>query len=733
MIVYDLQALQSAAHGERGIARYVADLAMTLADRHPGAVDVFAWNDRMPRVARLDDLGLGDRLTAFSELRNREVDVLHVNSPFELNEYGEIGVPVRARRLVATCYDLIPYRFPDRYFRDSVIKTRYRTRLNMLLAADAVVTDSRSAADDVEQLLGVSRSRLTVIGAGVGSQFRLPTTTLAERISDLRLLMPDLLPRFVLVPAGMDWRKNIDGAIAAFGALPAEVRARHQLVLACKVGADERAWVEGLARDAGIADRLIVTGYVTDEVLVALYQSAELVLFPSFYEGFGLPVLEARRCGARVICSGSSSLPEVIVDERATFNPWLIDDITATLLAALTDPELIAVLDGIPDPGFTWERAADRLVEVYEQVSTNDPPQPLRRRTTERKRLAVVTLLPPIASGIADHSRRMVEAIHDEVDDVDVTVFVDQVASWSAELRYPVLELATLPPRWQAGEFDEVLYCFGNNAFHQRFYPTLKVVPGHALLHDIRLLGAFNQRRLDLLARDVYDGNDDGSALFAQPIAQFASSVMVQSQHAAELVAADGGGVAIDVGPIPCQAVPSTQPIVDGGLPWVVSAGIAHASKQTDRVAEAMDLLIERGLVRAAIIGPGAAAFVGDDTGIVVPGHVDEPEYDRWLRSAAVLVQLRGSSNGESSGVVADAFARGVPTVVTALGAMSELPADACRHVSVDITAEELAEVIADLVLDPARRAEMRSAALDIAAQETPLRQARRILDVIFG
>ena len=629
MIVFDLQAVQSAAHGERGIARYVFDLARTLARHHPDAVDVFAWNDELPHVPRLDELDLGDRLRSFSELRNADVDVLHVNSPFELLPYGEVMAPVRARRLVVTCYDLIPYRFPDRYFTHPVARARYRVRLNMLLAADAIVTDSQSAADDVADLLGVGPDRLTVIGAGVGPQFTLPTTSVAERVEELRRSLPDLSARFVLVPAGMDWRKNVEGAVEAYGRLPEELRDRHQLVLACKVDAEQERWVRDLAEAAGIAGHLLVTGYVSDEQLVLLYQTAELVLFPSFYEGFGLPVLEARRCGARVICSSSSSLPEVIPDARAMFNPWLVDEIAERLHSALDDPATTAMLGRVPDPGFTWELAADRLVEVYRRVRPAAPRVPAPAEL-HRRRLAVVTVLPPTASGIADHSRRLVEAIHHGIDDTDVTVFVEQTASWSDELPYPVHELVTLPPRWADGEFDEVLYCFGNTPTFRSFYPMMAIVPGHVFLHDVRLVGAFDQRRIDLLAHHEYGGNPDGDAIFARPVARRASSVMVQSQHAVELLESDGGGTAIDVGPIPCAALDDIRPIRDGGAPWVVSAGVAHESKLTGVVSDAMRLLHDRRDVRTALVGAHSDEFVTDDDPTVAVGRVAEPEFDSW-------------------------------------------------------------------------------------------------------
>ncbi len=729
MIAFDLQAIQSAAHGERGIARYVFDLARTLAERHPGVVDAFLWNDRLPWVDRIGELDLGERLQSFSAVRGRTVDVLHVNSPFELLPIGEVGVPVRARRLVVTCYDLIPYRFPDRYLADVFTSARYRTRLGMLAAADAIVTDSQSAADDVAGLLGVSQERLTVLGAGVSDRFRPPTTPLAERIRALREAIPGIQARFVLVPTGMDWRKNYAGAIAAFARLPDAARSRHQLVLACKVDQHQRNELDRLCHEHGVTDRVLVTGFVPDDVLVLLNQTAELVFFPSYYEGFGLPVLEARSCGARVICSGVSSLPEVLPDERALFNPWDTDDTAATLLAALDDPSVAAALDRVPDAGFTWARAADRLVTVYDSVRP-EPAVP----SPQRKRLGIVTLMPPTPSGIADHSERLVTALHHDVDSVEVAVFVERTASWSQlDVPYQVHDLATLPARWAAGELDSVVYCFGNNRFHRSFLPMLEVVPGHAFLHDVRLRGVFDRLRVDRFAQRWYDHDVDDDTLFAAPVVHAALTTLVQSAHAADLVRSDAGAEAIDIGPHPCAAVASTEPIRDGGPDYVVSAGIADESKCSDVVAEAMRQLVARRSVRPALVGLGGERFVGDGDAVEVTGQVDDGEFDAWLRRAGVLVQLRRTTNGESSGVVAHALARGVPLIVSDIGAMAELPDEVAVKVPVDVSAGELADTVEVLLDDEPRRLAMRAAALAYAARETPLAQARRLVAAVFG
>lgn len=750
MIVYDLQALQSAAHGERGIARYVSDLAEALLERHDGVVDVFAWNDRLPFVDRIGDLGLGGRLRSFSELRGERVDLVHVNSVFEPLMYGEVGVPVRADRVVVTCYDLIPYRFLDQYLTDRQRAASYRARLGMIASADAVVTDSESAAADVHDLIGVERDRLTVIGAGVGGQFTFPTAPLADRMLELRRGLPNLRPRYLLVPTGIDWRKNIPGVIASFGRLPADVRHRHQLVLACKVDAEQRTWIEDLAGEAGALDQVVITGFVSDEDLVRLYQTAELVVFPSFYEGFGLPVLEARRCGARVICSGASSLPEVLVDASARFDPHDPGEMAAVMERALTDPTFAARLDRVGDAGFTWAAAADRLVDVYRATtatitrtrptttsSTTAGPPRIAARTTDRRRLALVTILPPTPSGVADHSARLASAIGDEFDDIDLTVFVAGASAVTPTGRFQVSELAELVPRWDRGDFDRVVYCFGNNPWHRDAYQLLQIVPGSVFLHDVRLTGMF-----DLWYRHRFETNlyrDDEDPLFARPVVGLAESVFVQSAHAAELVRAEAGRSdvrVIDIGPHPCAPAPGSRVVAGRSgddLPWVVTLGIASPAKRTDTFVAAARLLVERGVARAAIVGADGERHVRRDDDITVTGQVDDAEFFAWLDRASVVVQLRQGTNGESSGVVAHALAHGVPLVVSDIGAMSELGDDVASKVAVDIDAPALADAIEQLLADDECRSSMREAALAVAARETPAVQARRLVDALFG
>lgn len=522
MIAFDLQAMQSIGNSERGIARFVTEVVRHLIDGpHRDRVDLFLWNDRMPRPDRLDDLDLGDRLRSFSDVAGSDVDVLHVNSPFELPSIVDQFPPVRARHLVTTCYDLIPYLFPEHYIAERFASVAYRRRLGMIATSDAVVTDSQSAADDVVRHLGVDAGRVTVLGAGVSSQFRPPVEPLADRIASLRREWPGLSARYVLVPTAADWRKNSLGAIEAFAGLPTDVRRRHQLVLFCRLTDDQRADLEAAAEAAGVGDQVLFTGFVPDDLLVALYQSAELVMFPTYYEGFGLPVLEARRCGARVICSNNSSLPEVIVDVRARFNPFDPADITATLHRALTDDDLIGVLERVPEPGFSWDLAVERLVGVYDGLvgtatdrlapspSPASAPSPSSTAAPSgpaaRRRVAVVGPLIPERSDDVAHLRELVlHPLHAD-DRLDVTAYAaHHLPEILGDIPCPIRPFAELALAWESGEIDGIVYAVGEHLPRAQL-ASMSLLPGHVVLLSGPRPGTPADRALSVHEADAAD------------------------------------------------------------------------------------------------------------------------------------------------------------------------------------------------------------------------------------
>jgi glycosyltransferase involved in cell wall biosynthesis len=187
----------------------------------------------------------------------------------------------------------------------------------------------------------------------------------------LQRLRPPIDGDFLLYTGGMDYRKNVGGLLEAYAGLPTELRGRYKLVIVGRLGlADAHGPFAAQARSLGIADRVIFTGYVSDEELVLLYQSATLFVFPSLYEGFGLPVVEALACGAPAIVGRNSSLVELVDQEEALFDPVDPASIRAALARALTET---GVLERLRRPDirdrFSWRTIAERTAAAYEEVA----------------------------------------------------------------------------------------------------------------------------------------------------------------------------------------------------------------------------------------------------------------------------------------------------------------------------------------------------------------------------
>ena len=168
---------------------------------------------------------------------------------------------------------------------------------------------------------------------------------------------------YVFSVGSMEFRKNVWGLIDAFAALPKAMRATHQLVLAYAPNPDEIDGIRAYARSRGVGDRVIVIGWANDKVLVPLYRNCSAFIFPSRYEGFGLPVLEGMLCGAPTIAGNNSSMIEIVGDAGLLANPDSVDDIRDKIHAILADPALAADFrrrGPIQGANFTWKKTAGR-------------------------------------------------------------------------------------------------------------------------------------------------------------------------------------------------------------------------------------------------------------------------------------------------------------------------------------------------------------------------------------
>lgn len=263
-------------------------------------------------------------------------------------------------KFVATIHDAKPLLFPELQGRVNL-----SARVERLLVGDPqrkrdhVITISDSSRRDLIQHLGVAEDRITAVPLGIDNTRFHPLPSGRER--------PE--KPYVMSLAGDDPTKNIVTLVKAFAALPERLRQGWDLVLVGDVS--KRIDVRDAIERAGIASQTRLIGVVSDEMLVSLYQRAGVFAFPSLYEGFGLPVLEAMACGVPVVCSNTSSLPEVAGDAALLIDPRSGEQLTGALSRLVEDAALRRQLSEqgrARAMSFSWDRTATETVALYQRV-----------------------------------------------------------------------------------------------------------------------------------------------------------------------------------------------------------------------------------------------------------------------------------------------------------------------------------------------------------------------------
>lgn len=381
-IVVDFTA---AFHQGAGIGRYTrsliqAVLARDVTNRYtllhartdPDARRRLAQT--LPSHARLVQVPLGPRwFTLLFHRWQLPFPLTALVGPWDLYHSPDFVLPrLRGGKTLVTVHDLSFLRVPQ--FADPNLR-RFLARAvrRSVDRADGVLADSKATRDDLVDLLSVPRERIQVVYAACDAHFR--------RVEDPRVLEETrkrlgLPPRYILSLGTLEPRKNFEGLIQAYGAL---LRLRpgteEDLVL---VG--RRGWLyEGIDRavaETGLRERVHVRTNVADEDLPAVLSMATLFAFPSWYEGFGLPPLEAMACGVPVVASDRGSLREVLENAACTVAPEDPEGI-ARALAALLDDEparrALAACGPLQAARFSWGRSAEVLLSVYRRVARGLP------------------------------------------------------------------------------------------------------------------------------------------------------------------------------------------------------------------------------------------------------------------------------------------------------------------------------------------------------------------------
>jgi len=288
-------------------------------------------------------------------VRRQKADLLHMTT--------YVAPPWSPCPMVVTIHDLSFLEYPTAF------SWRVRTMLTALVPgsvkrAARVIAVSEWTKQDLIRRFGVAPEKIAVTPEAPPPGFqRLPD---AQRLP----LLPGVAEPFVLAVGNLEPRKNLARLIEAFGVVIREHGFTGQLVLVGKAhmrAGDARV----AAHEAGVESRVVFTGFVSHDDLTLLYNRASVFVYPSLYEGFGLPPLEAMACGCPVLASNATAMPEVLGDAALLVNPLSVEEMAQGMMAVLEQPELAA---GLREKGlrraasYSWEATAARTREVYAQV-----------------------------------------------------------------------------------------------------------------------------------------------------------------------------------------------------------------------------------------------------------------------------------------------------------------------------------------------------------------------------
>ncbi|WP_198134494.1 glycosyltransferase family 4 protein [Geotalea uraniireducens] len=277
------------------------------------------------------------------------------------------GVFTGSAKTVLTIHDMAHEYFPDAV--DEVNIGYLKNELPQAAKkAHLLIADSENTKKDIMRFLDVPEEKVRVIYLGVDEGFKpLPDPDLQATVRD-RYRLPS---RFILFVGTVQPRKNLDGLMRAYAQLCARPDFSHTLVIAGGSGWKNEGLKE-LIRTLGLGEKVHFTGYVDETDLPVIYNLADLFVFPSFYEGFGLPLLEAMACGVPVVSSNASCLPEVAGDSALLVYPHSVEDIAAGIARLLGDEALrrTCIERGRERAKlFTWEKCARETLDVFRTIT----------------------------------------------------------------------------------------------------------------------------------------------------------------------------------------------------------------------------------------------------------------------------------------------------------------------------------------------------------------------------
>lgn len=797
-IVIDLQSLQTQSRF-RGIGRYSLaltkaiiknkkdhEIVIALSNLFPDTIEevkeefkellpkqnIKIWNAISP-TKECEEENKPNRKTSqlLREmfLSNLKPDIILISSLFEgyiddavlsIQEY-KTKIPT-----ATILYDLIPFISPQKYLSHKPTSLWYYNKIDILKKSNSLLSISNSAKKEAIDYLNFNENSITNISTAVDTTIFKKTEVPSSFKEKYNITKP-----FLMHTSAYEPRKNFIELIEAFAQIKKEVREKYQLVFVCKLSPEQEIELYDIAKQNNLSkDELILTGFIPDEDLVLFYSSCHLFVFPSQHEGFGLPVLEAMCCGAAVIGSNTSSIPEVIELKEALFDPFNIESISSKIYEALTNQEFYEKLlenSKIQSLKFSWDKSAKIAIEALEKTvlkSTNDLKQ-LQNQT--KKKLAYFSPLPPQKSGISEYSKELLPYLSEYY---DITLIVEQK---ECENLYKDIKFEIQSPNWYKENkniFDRVLFHFGNSTLHLYMMEAIKEKNAVVVLHDFFLSGVYaheelNSNKNNFWSNELYNSHGykalqkrfseqtDENTLLEFPcnfdILKNAIGVIVHSSYSKKLFEdfyeKSNRQIWTHI-PLLREEVSKNIEIFKQKDDFIISSfGFLDNSKQNHILLEAFISSKLSKIKECKLI------FVGESSNpqylkelkvkikkhsledrVTITGWTDNQTFSNYLATTNIAVQLRTKSRGETSAAVLDCMNYAIPTIVNANGSFAELDKNSVFMLEDNFTVKELEIALETLYYDENQRENLsKNAKKEIQTKHNPKICAKQYFEAI--
>jgi glycosyltransferase involved in cell wall biosynthesis len=790
-IVIDLQGAQSPGSRGRGIGRYSESLTKAII-KNKGQHEIFlvlngffsqateeiiadfamflprknirVWNVPQPTAAIGDANELRRRsaeLIREAYLSELDPDVILITSLFEgLVDDSVLSVgKITNTPTAVVIYDLIPYINRKIYLKNQVTEIWYEQKVNEIKRADLLLSISESSRQEALKYLAFEDSSVVNISTAADDIFKPKKYSKAQK--QVLFKKFGILERYVMYTGGIDHRKNIEGLIHAYSELDVSIRQSTQLAIVCSIQDAKKVELLELAKEYGMQpDELVLTGFISEEDLIALYNLCDVFIFPSWHEGFGLPALEAMACGAAVIGSNTSSLPEVIGLNEAMFDPLSKQDITEKLHQVLTDINFknkLKAHGAKQVKNFSWDKIALTAISALERLyeDKNKSSHHILNTPIKRKKLAFVSPLPPERSGISDYSADILPELS-RFYDIDVIVNQDEVETPWIKANCNIYNVEWFKNNYY--KYERVIYQFGNSHLHAYMFDLIKLVPGIVVLHDFFLghvteyMGAISGNEFTW-PKSLYESHgypalydryhaDISQIAWKYPsnlgVLQNSLGIIVHSEFSKTLAKQWYEANIIDnwsVIPhlrLPVKVADKAEARKRLGIDQndfiVCSFGflgaakcnleLIHAWQRSELGAKAQSRLIFVGENDSGTYAEKINKQVDASATISITGWTSFEQFFDYLSAADLAVQLRTNSRGEVSGAVMHAMSYGLPTIVNANGSMGDIPDHAVYKLNDDFNTDDLVKALDTLSSNNALRSKFSKASSDLIKQD---------------